>query len=285
MRCLLSCAMLAALPLIAGCTVESSSDDSSNDEPTLTEDDALGAAWQTGGNVGYGVARSDTKNPIGENVFIGYAGYQVSRSAACAWTTALYHATLRAKGVRYLYCVQGPADPVYSQQEIGNSKIVADLKKHVSQKTHFILVAGHSSGSFVAHELLGQLADGLDPGGVTKGKVVYFDLDGGESGLSEHVVKRLRKAYFVGARDNGTDSPNFGTMQSAASAYGTFWENNSNGAGCKPGAIWCVHVSLITTRPHSPWGAEAIPDYSDFNGRPVAHAYIEAKASDAHLEP
>ena len=41
-----------------------------------------------------------------------------------------------------------------------------------------------SSGTFVAHELLGQLQGGLDPMNVTAGKVVYFDLDGAGAGLS-----------------------------------------------------------------------------------------------------
>src|SRR5690348_2267464 len=44
--------------------------------------------WETGTNVGYGVARKDSQNPLGNGVFIGYAGYNITLDAAEAWVTA-----------------------------------------------------------------------------------------------------------------------------------------------------------------------------------------------------
>src|SRR5690242_12241804 len=89
-RSLVLAAIVAALPVLSGCQAGATADESDADDPVETEADALSAAWQTGPDVGYGVARQDTHNPIGNNVFIGYAGYNVNRDAACAWTKALY---------------------------------------------------------------------------------------------------------------------------------------------------------------------------------------------------
>jgi hypothetical protein len=256
--------------------------------PTIPDAGAI--PWETGAQIGYGVAFKDTKNPTGDNVYIGYAGYQVTLGSAEAWVEALYGASLAARGVRYLWAVQGPNDPQYVNAEIGNSKIVAKMVPLVDSQTKFILAAGHSSGSFVAHELLGQLAGGLDPKGVTAGRVVYFDLDGGGTGLTTQSVDRLRNAYFVGSHDGktNTDSPNLGDMQSLGATYasaGGYWQNDASGSGCNAGAQWCVHVTLITTRPHDPTNASPQLDYSDFAGRPVCHTWIDAKSTEAGLVP
>jgi hypothetical protein len=246
--------------------------------------------WETGAGVGYGVARKDALNPLGDEVFIGYAGYAVNLDESCAWVTALYEAALRKRGVRWVYCVQGPEDPTYSKLEIGNSKIVAHLTQTVGPSTHFILAAAHSSGAFVAHELLGQLANGLDPQGVTDGKVVYFDLDGGTGGLTQPIVARLKKAYFVAARDvaTGTDSPNHSFMVAGGQTYaaaGGFLELDASASGCDPGAKWCVHMTLVTKQPHDPSKASAALDYTDFAGRPVVADYVDAKSAEAGLGP
>jgi hypothetical protein len=241
--------------------------------------------WQS---VGYGVTMKDTENPAGDSIFVGYAGYSVELGWSQAWVTALYKAELAARGVRTIFAVQGPNDPSYSNFEIGNSKLVAAMLPRVASGTKFILVAGHSSGSFVAHEMLGQLAGGLDPTNITAGRVVYFDLDGGESGLTQSIVARLRHAYFVASRDGatGTDSPNMPTMQSLGATYasaGGYWQNDASGSGCDAGAVWCVHTTLITTVPHDPTTGSPQADYSDFKGRSVTTAYIEAKAKEAGL--
>jgi hypothetical protein len=246
--------------------------------------------WETGPQVGHGVAFKDTRNPAGESIFIGYAGYQVSLASAEAWVEALQQASLAARGVRYLWAVQGPDDCTYSHREIGNSRLVASLLPLVGARTRFVLVAGHSSGSFVAHELLGKLAGGVDPDGVTAGRVVYFDLDGGADGLTPGSVGRLRHAYFVAARDGatGTDSPRAATMRALGATYasaGGFWQDDAADSRCKVGARWCVHDALITTRPHAPASASAQLDYSDFSGRDACHSWIDAKADEAGLQP
>jgi hypothetical protein len=252
--------------------------------------DPASLPWQTGPQVGYGVAFKDTKNPAGENLFIGYAGCRVSLLLAEAWVEALHEASLAARGVRYLWAVQGPNDRVYANRELGNARVVATLLPLVGEGTHFVLVAGHSSGSFVAHELLARLAGGMDPSGVTAGRVVYFDLDGGADGLTTASVGRLRHAYFVAAHDptTRTDSPRLAVMRSLGARYasaGGYVQDDVADSMCHEGAQWCVHDTLITTRPHAPTRASAQLDYSEFAGRQASHAWIDAKASEAGLEP
>jgi hypothetical protein len=261
--------------------------DTTSRVPGLVPDPAA-LPWETGPQIGRGVAFKDTKNPAGGNLFIGYAGYRVNLASAEAWVEALHEASLAARGVRYLWAVQGPNDRTYSNFEIGNSKIVATMLPLVEPATRFILVAGHSSGSFVAHELLGRLAGGMDPQGITAGRIVYFNLDGGASGLTAQSVGWLRRAYFVAARDGttGTDSPRLATMRALGATYasaGGYWEDDAGDSGCRAGARWCVHDALIATTPRAPTNASAQLDSSDSLRRPARHSWIDAKADEAGL--
>lgn len=242
------------------------------------------AAWTTGPDVGEGVAMKDTGNPLGNNAFIGYAGYRISLDDAEAWVDALYGAWLRDRGVRYIWAVRGPNDSHYEHKEIGNTKIGARLRG-VAPSASFVLVAAHSSGSCVAHELFKQLAEGRDPEGSTAGKIVYFNLDGIEKGLAPESVARLRRAYFVSAVDRATRtvSPNEGEMRRTALQYARdYVEYDARGAKCASGASWCLHVSLVTNAPHDPRGARSHLDYSEFtNG--VATRFFDAKADEAGI--
>jgi hypothetical protein len=243
--------------------------------------------WQTGATIGAGVAMKDTKNPLGNNVFLAYAGYEVSLASAEAWAAALYDASLAARGVRWLYAIKGPADPGYDAQEIGNSHIASALVSgEVTSTTKFILVAGHSSGTFVADELFEQLATGADPANVTADKVVFFNLEGGEKDVSTTAIGRLHRAYYVGAHDGATLSPNHADMVSLGNehaAKGGFLDYDAGSSGCNAGAKWCVHVSLVITKPHDPSTGDPLTDYSDFTGRPVNHAWLDTKAAAAGL--
>jgi hypothetical protein len=94
----------------------------------------------------------------------------------------------------------------------------------------------------------------------------------------------------VGSHDGetNTDSPRLGAMESLGATYasaGGFWQNDASGSGCNAGAEWCVHVTLVITKPHDPAAPSPQLDYSDFSGRPVCHAWIDAKASEAGLVP
>ena len=102
-------------------------------------------------------------------------------------------------------------------------------------------------------------------------------------------VARFRRGYFVGAVDkpNGTESPNAVDMRDAAAQLGaptSYWENDASASGCPKGDVWCLHVACISQRPH-PKAPDPNIDYTDFDGREVNHAYIDAKAAEAGLTP
>jgi hypothetical protein len=273
--------LVSAVPLLSSHT----------EAPTQAAPDVDSLPWQEGVDVGYGIAFKDTDNPRGTNVFIGCAGYSVTLDAATTWVGHLYTDSLRDRGVRYIYAVQGPSDVLYTQQEIGNTRIAQSLTSHVGSSTNFVLVVAHSSGAYVAHELLNELATGFDPNGVTRDKIVYFDLDGGDLGLSQTAFDRMRRAYFVAAFDPVTKSysPNQDSMVSGGTTFsqkGGYFEEAVPSAGCSAGASWCLHMSLITSQPHDPATADANTDYTDFQGgREVVHKYIDDKADDAGLAP
>jgi hypothetical protein len=252
-------------------------------EPTFDE-----LPWSTGPDIGTGVAMKDTGDVRAKNVFIGYAGYDVSLADAQAWVTALYDAWLRDRGVRYVWAVRGPDDSHYEHRELGNTKIAAKLCA-LAAEASFVLVAAHSSGSCAAHELFKQLAEGHDPEATTAGKIVYFNLDGIDKGLTPASVAQLRRAYFVGAVDRGTGtaSPNDRDMRRLAAAYagsGGYIEHDASGSGCAREASWCLHVTLVTKRPHDPRAASGHLDYTDFSRGGVETTFFDAKASEAGLE-
>jgi hypothetical protein len=228
--------------------------------------------------LGTGVSFKDSQNPRGEDVFIGYAGYGVSDAESRAWLTALYEAALRSRGVRYVYAVRGPDDVEYVHKEIQNTHLIANLLPEVSASTHVISIAGHSSGGWVACELLQQLYDQhLDPDGVTAGKTVYYDLDGVESCLDTAIVAHLHDLFFVSAHTTaggGGYSLNAMYMMAGAMMFGhPFLLYDASDSGCEPAAELCLHVSLVNTKPHDPsTGTPA--DYGDFTNRPVNHWYL-----------
>jgi hypothetical protein len=251
-----------------------------SDDPDVSEG-ALGDGWES---VGLGVSYKKTGD--GDAVFIAYGGYSVKDEWSRAWTTELHKQKLKALGVGHLYAVKGPNDAGYNAREIANSKLAAHLLAGRAAAAPFILVAAHSSGSYVAHELLADLYRTnapLDTAGATRGKVVYANLDGGGAGLDQHIVGQLRRVAFVYAEDTKLGagrSANAGAAESLGAAYGhTTLRIVDDHSGCHSGARWCLHDMLVTTRPHDPDRFDLARDYTDFAGRPVQVGWIDALAS------
>jgi hypothetical protein len=254
---------------------------SAEDEDLVASDDAAQAAALADGwtSIGNGVAYKSTGG--GDGVFIGYAGYSVTLESSTAWVDALDDARLRELGVGHLYAVRGPTDAGYGRKDIANTKLAAHLVGGAGPVAPFVLVGAHSSGSYVAHELFGQVFEGShDPDGVLEGKIVYADLDGSDRGLDARVLASLRRIAFVWAEDT--------TLAQGRSANGAFMkvlgdDHGGTGlrlvvdhSGCRSGAKWCLHDLLITTRPHDPSSYDLVRDYTDFDGRPVQDAWVRA---------
>lgn len=245
--------------------------DAAPDVPTTTPVDIDAVPWVT---LGTGVAVRDLGAAAGAHAFIGYGGYGVTGDWTRAWVTQLWRVALRARGVRYVYAVQGPADVLYRGLEIGNSRLAMHLVPRVTDASR-VLVAAHSSGSYVAHELLQQLFEGgLDPAMRTWHRLAYWNLDGGTSGLDATIAGRVARMWFVWSRDarTGTRSPNNDSMLAGAARYpdaGGAVTVDATSAGCNADAVWCLHMTVITQRPHNPAGSSVMLDYASFD---AAHA-------------
>jgi hypothetical protein len=247
--------------------------------------------WKTGTDVGFGVASKDTGNPRANNAAIIYAGDGATLDGAKGWATALYKADLKERGVRHLFAVQAPSNATYTKKEIFNSKISAALLPQIDDKTKFILLVAHSSGTYVAHEFLDQVTKTRDPDGKMNGKLVYFNLDGTVRLFTDAIAAKVKKTYWVSPRDNtkNTGGLNPEDMVTGGQTYaniGATLPFEAAEAGCNRGATGCVHASIVINKPHNP--AEATPDkdYDDYaDGRSVVTKYLADKAAEAGLAP
>ncbi len=263
--------LLLALPLVLACTADVAGppgDSSSGDESAAS----LGSAWTT---VGYGVVFQQVNT--GSAVLIAYGGYTATLTDSTDWATELVDTTLGAEGVGRIYAVQGPEDPSYSEKEIGNSKIRAHLAT-IDDGRSPIYVVAHSSGSYVAHELLDQYD--ADDGTAMLNRIGYADLDGGGDGLTTEIVDALRVMTFVYAHDPTLSdgySENSSVAIELAEDYApkaTNYEVTVPNTGCDDGAGWCLHDVNITHRPHDPTTFDLALDYTDFKNRPPTVEYL-----------
>lgn len=270
----LTLAALAAHAL-AACTVGVDPDSDFESEDGEGDDGSadgvlLAPTWTT---LGVGVAYQQVNT--GHAILIVYGGYSAKINYSAALGSELVDAKLGALDVGRVYAVKGPQDPGYNAREIQNTKLRAHLRT-IDDGTSPICVIGHSSGSFVAHELLSQLynAGSAD----TLARISYYDLDGGGSGLDDNIVESLGKITFVYAHDPVAGlSQNSSAAKSLAAAYAPIaklFEVRVSGTGCHTGAGWCLHDVLITHKPHNPSTYDLANDYTDFVNRPVTTEYF-----------
>lgn len=237
-----------------------------------TADPTMSTDWTP---IGLGVAYQQVNT--GHAILIVYGGYSAKLTYSAAWATELVDAKLGAADVGHIYAVKGPQDAGYAAREIANSKLRAHLATLPADAP--IYIVAHSSGSFVAHELLQQ----LDAAGNTAmlARISYANLDGGSSGLSAGIAGALDKLSFVYAQDPALSS---GLSQNASSAvamgmtyamYGSAFRVVVPHTGCANGAGWCLHDVLITHRPHDANSYDLARDYTDFIDRPVTTEYLD----------
>jgi hypothetical protein len=236
--------------------------------------DSPGEAWTA---VGTGVAY--TRVNTGGAILIAYGGYTARLSYSARWAEALVDARLGAAGVGSIYAVQGPQDASYSGKEIGNSKLRAHLAT-IDDGSSTIYVVGHSSGSFVAHELFDQLFGANNTAVLSR--IDYADLDGGGAGLTQDIVDAMHSVTFAYAHDPTLQhgySENNATARSLAADYAphaSLYEVMIPSTGCNSGAGWCLHDVLVTHRPHNASTYDLADDYTDFSGRPVTTEYFDS---------
>jgi hypothetical protein len=264
----------ALLLIVAACGSDEDYSDLDDIEnmPTIDGKADGASAWSL---VGVGVAYQQVNT--GHAILIAYGGYSARLSDSGSWATELVDQKLGAADVGHIFAVRGPADPGYAAKEIQNTKLRAKLATFDDGISPIYVVA-HSSGSYVAHELFGQLRNAT-PGKLQR--IAYADLDGGGSGLTSAIVSALGEVEFVYARDPNLSSglsKNASTAMALASAYApnaTAFEVRVPNTGCNSGAGWCLHDVVITHRPHNPNTFDLARDYTDFVNRSVTTEYLD----------
>jgi hypothetical protein len=251
---------------VAGCAVGDGSD-----EGTAAGEAALaGDGWQV---LGTGVAYRPASG--GSNVVIIYGGYTAQQDWVERWADELDRLKGDALGIGHLYAVQGPNEAGYANHEIQNSHLAAHLgAEGRASGASSVVVIAHSSGTYVADELFKDIKNGL--GGVpadTVPKISYFDLDGGGP-ADAALVHRFAHTFFVWGWDAriSRESHNAEGMKALGADYtqtGGAFKVVADGSGCDAnttGGRWCMHDTLINTRPHNPEMYDLKDDYGDFSG-------------------
>lgn len=238
----------------------------------------------------------------GKNVLITMGGMGAKLKWVQKWTEELYKSKLNEFDIGLIIIVKGPVEEYYDSREIDikemTKRFVAFYQEYGMKETFLIV---HSSGVFPAHQMFDYLYLGgddpiikkmnmrkleiLDPEGITKNKINYIMLDG-EMGipkgypLVEGMVKNLKMVYSIYAVDaqTGTES---GMADEAKKVKDNFSEKTilhkyiAENSKCLPGAKWCVHETLITTRPHNPAKYDLKNDYQIFDStRKVVTGYM-----------
>lgn len=228
--------------------------------------------------IGSGVNYTFTENKIGNDIFIAIGGWQSKQEWVNKWSETLYEAKLNELGIQHIFSVKGPDEVCNRNKEI-NIKGLADYVKNIIYATYYInrvIIAAHSSGSFVANDLLELLygEKGIAKDSFYINKVHYFNLDGGIGGdecglaLSDSVIKYIAKVYPVSAYDSsaGLYSSNYETMKRLSEMYGNKSEMillEVSGSGCTD--KWCLHDAVIIRKPYDPNKYNLEKDYTLFD--------------------
>jgi hypothetical protein len=282
--------LLGAVTACAGGTAMDDEDDATSgadlshaNDVTPEVDDAISRLpWQ---NVGFGV-HYKAVSPTNTNVLIIYGGYTAQDAWVERWCDEMIRQKNATLKVGHLYAVRGPNTAGYTNEEIENSKLSTHLGAATrAKRAQRVFIVAHSSGTYVADELLDDIKHGY--GGVpadTVGKIALFNLDGG--GVPDPaLVRRFAHAFFVYGYDahNNRYSHNADGMKALGdefAALGGALKVEDDGSGCNgavSGGRWCMHDTLINSKPHNPTMYDLARDYTDFAGpRRLQTSYIDA---------
>jgi|GEM_PF-3187888 len=193
------------------------------------------AGWELVGDGAWFAGKPES----GGTLFIGYAGYGADGAGARNWASSVS----AAKGWAMTVAVAGPAKVYYDDKEKleANTRLLTDLIPRLAPGR--IVVAAHSSGSFVAKEFM-ALIEKLGKKALLQ-KISYYDMDGGPCGPCLKYAADAANAGFrlrcvSAAQPSGLSSPNIDSMKTCGKNY---FELKAEGAGCT--GAWCLHGWLI----------------------------------------
>jgi hypothetical protein len=179
------------------------------------------------------------KPGTGGTLFIGYAGYGADGEGARNWAGAV----AAAKGWGAVIAVAGPDKVYYEDNEKlpANTRILTEIIPQLAPER--IIIAAHSSGSFVSKEFMG-LIEKLGKKDLLH-KISYYDLDGGPCGPCRKYADDPANAGFAftcvsAVQPGGPSAPNRDGMKTCGKYY---LELKAEGAGCT--GAWCLHGWLI----------------------------------------
>lgn len=238
-------------------------------------------------NLFYGIDYAKIDNNYYNNIFIGYGGWSAKQNVVNNWCKQLFNVKLRDLSVKHVFSVKGPDTPCYLEKEIADSLLALKLiDLCATEKIDKIIIAAHSSGSFVAHNMLQYLfgKNNLDKNNLVKDKIVYFNLDGGigsnECGapLDTNIAEHLNKIYAVYAYDSNTQkySSNYETMISLSKMFKNSQQIivEAKNSGCV--GKWCLHDVLINRKPYNPEKFDLDNDYGNITAnREVQTDYLD----------
>jgi hypothetical protein len=234
-----------------------------NPDATGEEAQTNRAGWT---DVSRGIAGRAIGDGSGTATLVVYGGYGAHAEHAQSWADALVTARGEALGLGHVYASKGPQDALYHARELGNTALAARLAQSPPSALY---VLAHSSGSFVAHELLSKLTPDV------LAHTHYFNLDGGQDGLTLGIARGLGGLTFVYANDPGVGlSRNGAFMRALAPQYhgAKTFVVDAAASGCATSN--CLHDTMITNRPHDPQTFDVADDYTDFAGRIVTAGYL-----------
>ena len=238
------------------------------------DDDVAHTAWTT---LGTGVSYKSVGD--GTSAILVYGGYSAQDIYSQRWAQELFREKREALSLGHIYAIRGPNQSGYANREIQNSRIAAHLAAGRAAAARSIVIVAHSSGTFVSAELLSMMQAGrAGPASETLGKTSIFHLDGGGTG-SRQTLSQMAGAFFVYACDSnlGQCSKNTSSMKWLGQTYASFGgaiKLDATGSGCNSGGLWCLHDTLITTKPHNPNIYHLRRDYTHFqDSRKVVTAY------------
>ncbi|MDD5209402.1 MAG: hypothetical protein PHV36_08450 [Elusimicrobiales bacterium] len=196
---------------------------------------AAAAGWE---ELGDGAWFSGAPAP-GGTLFIGYAGYGADGAGARNWVSAV----AAAKGWGIMVAVAGPDKLYYEDNEKleANKRILNELIPRLAPGR--IIIAAHSSGSFVSKEFM-ALLEKLGRKDLLH-KISYYDLDGGPCGPCRKYADDPGNSGFSfscvsASQPGGPAAPNIGSMKGCGKYYIGL---EAEGAGCA--GPWCLHGWLI----------------------------------------
>ena len=224
--------------------------------------------------VNFGAGISQKKVTLSsEQITIVMGGYSATLGHVEAWADELQTKHFKSKN-REIYATSGPNQAQYLNKEIQNSK----LSQHISDSSlKKVIIMAHSSGSFVAQELLLQLASKEN---LTTKEIFFFNLDGAgftkPSQLNIHTI-----AVYAEDKLTGTSSSNKSSMlnEHITGSKGKIYKSRVE-SRCNSGAVWCLHSALVNKVPHNPSTYDLANDYTDFTptsqfkGREVNTDYL-----------